>query len=273
MKKRLHSAFLEDKLALSNMPPLGIRGDTKGVWPLPHYTRDSEGDETDKLTEVITCQPDHWFQSIDDFSAVMLVSGHSYFKSLSFFFFYLPPSLPHIFVSPLHCTLFFTSIRIMKITYLLTRYMKDIWTYTGIHASISFFIQHFISPSPDLPPPPPIPVSPPPSLNCSLIHCYLIQKTRPVHSSSTPILNRSSLVDDTLFLLTASAAGDGLESKPLQPRRKVGEYSTNTTNLPNVWPMLAHRLRRWPNISQTLGKFVVFAGYKLLQSPATGWRA
>ena len=34
----------------------------------------------------------------------------------------------------------------------------------------------------------------------------------------------------------------------------------NTTNLPNVRPMLAHRLRRCPSIGQTSGRFVVFAG-------------
>ena len=34
----------------------------------------------------------------------------------------------------------------------------------------------------------------------------------------------------------------------------------NTTHLPNVLPMLAHRLRRWSNIGQTLGRCVVFAG-------------
>ena len=34
----------------------------------------------------------------------------------------------------------------------------------------------------------------------------------------------------------------------------------NTTHPSNVWPMLAHRLRRWPNIGQTLDWCVVFAG-------------
>ena len=33
----------------------------------------------------------------------------------------------------------------------------------------------------------------------------------------------------------------------------------NTTHLPNVCPMLVHRLRHWPNIGQTLGRCVVFA--------------
>ena len=36
--------------------------------------------------------------------------------------------------------------------------------------------------------------------------------------------------------------------------------SAQTTHPPNVWPMLAHRLRRWPNIGQTLGRCVLFAG-------------
>ena len=36
-------------------------------------------------------------------------------------------------------------------------------------------------------------------------------------------------------------------------------YPANTTHRPNVGPMLAHRLRRRPNISPTLGLGVVFA--------------
>ena len=43
-------------------------------------------------------------------------------------------------------------------------------------------------------------------------------------------------------------------------RCKGWENPTNTTHLANVWPMLAHRLRRWPNIGQTLARCVVFAG-------------
>ena len=39
-------------------------------------------------------------------------------------------------------------------------------------------------------------------------------------------------------------------------------YPENTTHLPNVWPVLAHRLRRWPNIGQTLSRCAVFPGYK-----------
>ena len=42
----------------------------------------------------------------------------------------------------------------------------------------------------------------------------------------------------------------------------------NTTQLPNVCTMLAHRLRRWPNIGQTLGSCVVFAVYTLLSQKA-----
>ena len=33
-----------------------------------------------------------------------------------------------------------------------------------------------------------------------------------------------------------------------------------TIHLPTVWPMLGHRLRRWPNIGQTLVRCIVFAG-------------
>ena len=36
--------------------------------------------------------------------------------------------------------------------------------------------------------------------------------------------------------------------------------------LPNVDSMLAHRLRRWPNIELTLGKRPVFAGHRLFRS-------
>ena len=42
-------------------------------------------------------------------------------------------------------------------------------------------------------------------------------------------------------------------------------YPANTTHLPNVWPMLGQRRRRWANIGQTLGRCVVFAGQALQQ--------
>ena len=38
-----------------------------------------------------------------------------------------------------------------------------------------------------------------------------------------------------------------------------GICPVNTTHLPNVWPMLGQRRRRWANIGQTLGRCVVFA--------------
>ena len=38
------------------------------------------------------------------------------------------------------------------------------------------------------------------------------------------------------------------------------KFPTNTRHQPNVWPMLAHRLRRWSNIGQTFGQCLVFAG-------------
>ena len=40
----------------------------------------------------------------------------------------------------------------------------------------------------------------------------------------------------------------------------------NTTQRPNVGPMLAHRLRRRPNIGPALGRSVVFAGSELNMS-------
>ena len=45
-----------------------------------------------------------------------------------------------------------------------------------------------------------------------------------------------------------------------------GTNPGNTTHLPNVWPMLGQRHRRWANIGQTLGRCVVFAGNSLLSS-------
>ena len=38
----------------------------------------------------------------------------------------------------------------------------------------------------------------------------------------------------------------------------VTQWGRHTTNLPNVWPMSAHRRRRWADIGQTLGRRVVF---------------
>ena len=38
-------------------------------------------------------------------------------------------------------------------------------------------------------------------------------------------------------------------------------FPANTRHSPNVASMLAHRLRRWPNIEATLGECLVFAGF------------
>ena len=43
-------------------------------------------------------------------------------------------------------------------------------------------------------------------------------------------------------------------------QKSVFTLAANTTHLPYVQPMLAHRLRRRPNIGETLGRSVVFAG-------------
>ena len=45
----------------------------------------------------------------------------------------------------------------------------------------------------------------------------------------------------------------------------------NTTHLPNVRPMLGQRRRRWANISQTLGGWVVFAGILTVIKSRTYW--
>ena len=45
----------------------------------------------------------------------------------------------------------------------------------------------------------------------------------------------------------------------------------NMTHLANVWPMLAHRLRRWPNIGQTLARCVVFVGMVTERLVHPGW--
>ena len=44
------------------------------------------------------------------------------------------------------------------------------------------------------------------------------------------------------------------------PSGRPGDVPGNRTHLPNVWPMLGQRRRRWANIGQTLGRCVVFAG-------------
>ena len=42
--------------------------------------------------------------------------------------------------------------------------------------------------------------------------------------------------------------------------RNGQSFPANTRPRPNVGPMLVHRLRRWPNIGPTLGRYLVFAG-------------
>ena len=58
------------------------------------------------------------------------------------------------------------------------------------------------------------------------------------------------------------------------PRRcsclQCGGIPVNTTNLPKVRPMLGHRRRRWANIGQTLGRFVVFAGMEAARDRGRG---
>ena len=49
-----------------------------------------------------------------------------------------------------------------------------------------------------------------------------------------------------------------------------GAYPANTTHLPNVWPMLGQRRRRWANIGQILGRCSVFAGYAPLRRWSVG---
>ena len=44
----------------------------------------------------------------------------------------------------------------------------------------------------------------------------------------------------------------------------VVPYPANTGHCPCVGSMLAHRLRRWPNIEPTHGQCPVFAGYILI---------
>ena len=41
----------------------------------------------------------------------------------------------------------------------------------------------------------------------------------------------------------------------------ASRYPANTIHLPNVLPMLGQRRRRWTNICQTLGRWVLFAEY------------
>ena len=48
------------------------------------------------------------------------------------------------------------------------------------------------------------------------------------------------------------------DNGPTLVKHWVDVLSANMTHQLNVWPMLAHRLRRWPNIGQTLGRCVVF---------------
>ena len=45
-------------------------------------------------------------------------------------------------------------------------------------------------------------------------------------------------------------------------------YPANTRHQTNAGLLLAHRLRRWPNIKPTLVRCLVFAGYLLLREEA-----
>ena len=44
------------------------------------------------------------------------------------------------------------------------------------------------------------------------------------------------------------------------PDELIAYIPANTRRSPNVGLLLAHRLRRWPNINPTLGERLVFAG-------------
>ena len=46
----------------------------------------------------------------------------------------------------------------------------------------------------------------------------------------------------------------------------INSQQTPSTRLPNAGLVLAHRLRRWPNIKLALGERLVFAGLLLLPS-------
>ena len=50
-------------------------------------------------------------------------------------------------------------------------------------------------------------------------------------------------------------------------------HPTNMRRQANVNLMLVYRLRRWPNIKQTLGQCLVFAGqlHRLSNAPAANW--
>ena len=64
---------------------------------------------------------------------------------------------------------------------------------------------------------------------------------------------RAQAVAETLITAT-------LGSLPPQ----IHGFPANTTHLPNVWPMLGQRRRRWADIGQTLGRCVVCAEIVLL---------
>ena len=53
------------------------------------------------------------------------------------------------------------------------------------------------------------------------------------------------------------------EANCITGSKALGPLPANTTHLSNVWPMLAHRLRRWPKIGQTLDRCVVFDGLRM----------
>ena len=65
------------------------------------------------------------------------------------------------------------------------------------------------------------------------------------------------------FCRTSSAAAEimsTLGKEADENAEQVSNSSANTSHLPNVWPMLGQRRRRWANIDRTLGGCVVFAG-------------
>ena len=50
----------------------------------------------------------------------------------------------------------------------------------------------------------------------------------------------------------------------------AGGYHNNTRLSPNIGSMLAHRLRRWPNIERALGERLVTVTPNLSDNPPSG---
>ena len=87
---------------------------------------------------------------------------------------------------------------------------------------------------------------------------YKYKPSRRSHASFTgkegPVVFRSALQSQNA--VTGYLNSEQILSSALHGSSVLA----NTTHLPNVLSMLAHRLRRWPNIGQTLGRCVVLLG-------------